>query len=202
MYIKLFEIRKLEMPPIENSIPKYKDFIAKGGSHKVYYIDDDWVLKIPIKPFYSIYGKSELMISQFNAHINFMKENPEIFVNVKKLDKYRASVEKVDVEKAKEEIKHVYEIFKKIVRKYELWDDIKSTDKYVIHEIYNSPYQNIIEQIMEGFKEYYIENNDNIIKKWYDFINKLFNKLDNIYLDLHSGNFGIDKSGNIKLIDF
>ena len=181
---------------------KYKDVIGKGIEHIAYHIDDNWILKIPKLPKYSSYGtKTEFMISNFNNHINFMKAHPEICVKVKKLDKYRASVERVDVAKAKQELKHVYNIFKMIVRKYELWDDIQSDDIFILANIYNDTDDEILPKIMEGLKLY--AETDMIIKKWYEFLLKLFAEFpDRRFLDLHSGNIGIDKNGNIKLIDF
>jgi predicted unusual protein kinase regulating ubiquinone biosynthesis (AarF/ABC1/UbiB family) len=71
---------------------------------------------------------------------------------------------------------------------------------------YGTPYKKISEKKSEKYirnlSVYALKHNDKIIKKWIDFINEIKHTLGNRYLDLHSGNFGIDKNGKIKLLDF
>ena len=165
-YLKMFE--------------DYMKYINNGIHHKVYYIDDDFVLKMPL-----VSSKEDL--KKFNEHISIMKKYTEFFPNVKKLDNRRASIEKVDTETAKKEYSQIY---------YALYDYIPSG----IDE------DEIINYLLEHPKYLdYLDIEYEVFKKWCDFIIKLRNSdfyKDYIYLDLHKGNFGIDKNNNIKLIDF
>jgi hypothetical protein len=193
-------------------ISKYKDFIGFGSEHSVWYIDDDFILKVPVK-YHSI--SSLKTTSKFDAHIKFMQQYPDIFPNVKKLDKYRASIEKVDIEKAVEEIKHVAQIsaalmsntkkFSKIFRDKFISMNL-SNKKVIMHYLYNKfdtkKSDEVAHMVLIALKEYGLLHNDEIVNKWVNFIEKLKTVFDYRYLDLHSHNFGIDKNNQIKLVDF
>ena len=66
--------------------------------------------------------------------------------------------------------------------------------------------QNLYEN--KNFLEFLGSINDPICQRWYKFIELVkstFSLSDDeryLELDLHNGNFGIDKQGNIKLLDF
>ena len=90
-------------------LKKYKDFINKGSYNKALYLDDDWVVKMPlskkeIDPDMEM--STEEILKKFKEHIEILSKYPKFFPKVKKLDKYRAAIEKLDTELAKKEIKH------------------------------------------------------------------------------------------------
>lgn len=163
----------------------YKDFIGKGHFNTVSEIDDKWVLKMPRN-----FTKIELKC--FNYHINFMKKYTDIFPKVKKLDRYRASIEKLDTKTAMEEIEYISDILRNNIIL-----DINVSRFSAIKQLYNSS-----DEILNKFKEYGISNNNKLVNKWYEFILKLKITLNQMRLDIHNDNFGLEKDGNIKLIDF
>ncbi len=191
-YIKLFEA--------------YKDIVGNGAEHIAYEIDDNWILKMPRNKI-----KNERTIRLFDRHIKIMKKYPEIFVGVKKLDKYRASVEKVDTEKADEEIKYFYNYLIEFIK-----DDKNSfnaimyfTETYhgILYTLLNENFSGTFTELLIKLKKNAIENKDEIIIKWCNLIEKIENSglktNDVVYsIDAYSRNFGIDKNGNIKMIDF
>ncbi len=188
-YIKLFDA--------------YQDIAGKGSEHIAYEIDSDWILKIPLKSYF--YSNKE-RLKKFNNHIRIMKKYPEIFVEVKKLDNYRASVEKVDTKRADEEIKYFYECLLDFImdnrndQQYLDFMDSHINYKEVLFKMINSYFR--FNRLYENFKS---NNTDPIIIKWLNFIDKIKNShlmLEADYIDAMSWNFGIDKNGNIKMIDF
>lgn len=174
----------------------YKDFINNGAWHEIYHLDDNWILKIPKKPDNSKFY-DENTLKDFHKHIKFMKEYPEIFPKVKKLDKYRAAVEKMDTDKAKKEIKYIHNHI------YGNMNGKISYIKIIEYLLYQDRYDDIE---LLGEEGDYGTGVDPICEKWYDFIMKLKDTFDpSCYpyeMDLHHDNFGLDKDGNIKLIDF
>lgn len=64
----------------------YMEKVGEGGEHVIYNIDDDFLLKIPIKDRDDESLNPE---KHFNNYIKFMQQYPEIFVDIKKLDKRR-----------------------------------------------------------------------------------------------------------------
>ena len=200
---KLIEEAKLKT---NESFYKYKDFINAGAEHKVYYIDDDWLLKMPK---ISDYITNQKRLQNFNNHIYVLNKYPEIFVNVKKLDKYRASVEKVDTELATEEIKYFYKKLISLFNEDDYLDTkyftLVNTNGYtdILFKIINQYHK--FKELFLKFKEYAVKRNYYTIIKWCDFIEKIEKskvKLETDYLDAKSWNFGIDKNNNIKMIDF
>ncbi len=188
-YLKLFE--------------DYLDFIGKGSYHNVLEIDNDWVLKTPksvgnkyrkyndtnIK-FYKTNNIQKIKI-KFKGDITYMNEHPDIFPKVKQLDNYRAAVERCDTETAEKEIYHIL----KIINLHDKW----YSDSYsIIHDLF---FSGMLSDNLKFLKEYSIEHNDKIGLRWYNFIKLLHNNFTNRY-DLHAKNFGINKNGEIKLIDF
>jgi len=181
---------------------KYKDFIGSGDHHKAYQLDDNWVLKTMItkQDMNTDLGKERDMLFQydnmkdaikaFKYHIDIMKKYPMIFPKVKRLDKYRAAIEKVDVEAANKELEYLFNI---------LCSEVTIPDSqfdYLIHYLIQN----------EGNSLSVLKNiDDKVCEKWYEFILLLQIFSYNIgdqYIDVHNGNIGIDKEGNIKLIDF
>lgn len=165
-YLKLFE--------------DYMDFIGSGVDHEVYDLNDEWVLKMPKKfgmPYYS-----DDTLENFDNHIKFMKMNPDFFPKVKKLDKYRAAVKKMDTKKAKEEIEHLF--------------------NYLQYESNEGPIWTVvdIDNNTEDLEK--LKNGDHICQKWYSFIKKMQKKFGKGSFELGIDNWGIDNNGNIKLIDF
>lgn len=182
-------------------IPKYNDFIAKGGTHNVRYLDKDYLIKMPIK-------NDEQSIFAFDAHIKFMQKYPDLFVNIKKLDKNKASVEKVDTNKAQKEIGHIAKIAEKLLpAKIPFYIQAAfEPESLIIHNLYNRTDDKksdlIAKNLFTDLKKYGEKNSDDIINRWITFIEKLIINFEYRWFDLHWGNFGIDKNGNIKLIDF
>ncbi len=175
--------------------------LTNGIEHKVYTIDDNFVLKLPKHTDYNL-------LKSFDYHIKFMQAYPDIFPNVKRLDKYRASIEKVDTLKAKEEIQHFYDVFCWIkdinnIKSFSGTDEVLiTTDMYNKKESINDKDKKFYHTAFVKMIEYAKKNNDLIIKRYCDFMNKLKETFGGKYLDIHNDNIGIDKNGNIKLIDF
>lgn len=184
-------------------IKKYKDFIDDGSEHRILYIDDDYVLKMPKKyPSYS----SLRVTSNFDDHIRFMQKYPDIFPDVKKLDKYRASVEYVDVKKAVDDLAHLAKISLILLKgvRTPLRSVISKTSiMHILYNVRDNEKEDEIRDILySSLKEYGKTHNDIIINKWIDFLDKLKANFNDSWLDLHSRNFGINKNNHIKLIDF
>ena len=180
----------------------YMDIIGDPGSfHDVFSIDDDWILKMPKK---AEIGETVYILQDFEEHINTMKKYPLVFPKVKKLNKYRAAVEKLDTNSAKKEISHIYNKFVDSYTNYYTKEEgivspefkNRLSEKDIIADCY---YDKAALLVLESMK-------DIICQKWILFIKLLKSIFSNennyLYLDLHSGNFGIDKQGNIKLLDF
>ena len=92
---------------------EYKDNIGYGDEHVVSEIDTDYVLKEP----YHLNAKEN-----FRNHIMKMKAHPNIFADVKLLSKYKASVEKLNTEKAIKDLKYIKTIFEKYVNDITIFD--------------------------------------------------------------------------------
>lgn len=178
-------------------IEKYLDFIGKGAFNKVEEIDDDWVLKSYLKKGESEFVKdgNKELAKEFDQHINYMKSHPSVFPIVKRLDKYRAAIEKLDTKKAIEEMKHVFNI----VSEFDMGNNELEFSIFIC-DLYDGygPYQ----EALDYLKDYCDFHEDKIATKWYNFIMKLRKELGQVGLDIHSNNFGIDKNGDIKLLDF
>jgi hypothetical protein len=176
----------------------YGEEIASGSEHKVFYVDDDFILKVPYWGWMRWPGQD--ILKEFDFYIKFMKSHPDIFPDVKKLDKRRASVERVDIDKAKKEIHYIFDV---IMNHKNMRDEMyqRHGKDIIIHDLYNSSRPEVI-NTLERLKEYGKRNNDNIVLKWYNFIMKLKKTFKDRVLDIHAGNIGIDKQGNIKLIDY
>ncbi len=169
----------------------YKDFIGNGSYNKVYELDDDWVIKSPIMKDYLLadYTTKDIL-EKFKDHIDTMKMYPDIFPKVKKLDKYRVAVERLNTERAKEEINHIFEYLSTL----SVYDPIHFKNKNdILYKLIYGNYFN--KQLKEG---------DEICKKWFDFTTKVKNSnlIKEQELDISEDNVGIDKEGNIKLLDF
>lgn len=183
------------------NIVENKDYgqeIGSGLEHKIFHIDDDFILKIPYWGWMRSPGQD--ILNEFNEYIKFMKSYPEIFPDVKKLDKRRASIERVDINKAQSEIYHVYDV---IMNDKKMKDEMyeRHGRDTIIHDLYNSTRPEVL-QTLDRLKQYGKRNKDEIVLKWYNFIQKLKRTFKGRVLDIHAGNIGIDKHGNIKLVDF
>lgn len=176
----------------------YGEEIASGSEHKVFHIDDDFIMKVPYWGWMRAPGQD--MLKEFDYHIKFMKSHPDIFPDVKKLDKRRASIERVDINKAKKEIYHIFDV---IMSDKNMSDEMfqRHGKDVIIHDLYNSSRPEVI-NTLERLKQYGKRNNDDVVLKWYNFIMKLKKTFKDRVLDIHAGNIGIDKQGNIKLIDY
>ena len=173
----------------------YQENPSKSGSYnKVYILDDEWVLKTPLNV--DDVEDHEMTIAdileKFDDHIKTMQQFPEFFPKVKRLDKYRALIENCDCKRAKQEIKDIQDIFYLHAKNS---SGLKYTDNFFGYIVETHPeYLNILK-----------EEGDKICEKWMIFLIELKNSIffqSNGYIDLHEDNFGIDKSGNIKLLDF
>ncbi len=186
---------------------KYKDLVGQGAEHKAYYIDDDWILKMPRK---SDYTSNKDRLVNFNNHIRIMNKYPNIFVKVKKLDRYRASVEKVNIEKATEEIKYFYKYIFDILNNNEelgnkYWDMIVKNGYVEIIFKFTYSFTNFLKELLFIVNDYALKDNESIVIKWCEFIKKIINskvEFETDYFDSKSWNFGLDNEGNIKMIDF
>lgn len=181
-------------------IKKYKDFIAKGVFNKVLHLDDEWLIKTPLK-------KDELdtsiddnenispqeITTRFKQHIEYMKKNPKFFPEIKKLDKYRVAVRKLDTEKAKEELQYLVDYINAYIKGGNVKD-------YILDELYKATKDSRL--ILDELKK----SDDPIIEKWYNFIISMKYELEppsfKDDLDLHDNNIGLEKDGTIKLLDF
>lgn len=172
--------------------------IGKGGDHEVFSIDSDWLLKMPHKNWMRL--PTRIIAEKFDKYIKFMKQYPDIFIQIKKLSKLRAAVEKADIDKAGEEIEYVYHL---MMTHKDLHDEMLERHKpyRLIEDLYSCNRPEIV-QIFKNLIKYGKKNNDEVVTKWCNFIIKLKKAFGNKDLDIHSGNIGIDKNGNIKLVDY
>ena len=161
----------------------YLDFVNKGSFNKVLDLDGDWIIKMPLDKKESNYNKStKEILGDFRRHISFMKKYPDFFVKVKKLDRYRAAIERVDIPAGENERIHVYSILPK--------KRGRNDSSLVMEDLYQD------ENYLEALGNYSLAHTDDLVAdKWYNFITKLRDKFYPIKLDLHEGNFGIDKNG-------
>jgi hypothetical protein len=186
---------------IYDSFYKYKDFYKSGATHKTYFIDDNYLLKMSKH-------KGEEAKKDFDEHIKILKMFPDIFIDIKKLDNYRISVEKVDTEKATKEIKLFYGYLLDI-----LYENADLDIEY--NNITLNGYVDILFKITNNYLKYKqlidhtynkaLKEDNQLVINWINFINlinesKIWNYID--YLDSKSWNFGIDKNNKIKMIDF
>ena len=167
---------------------EYKKNSSKDGTYnKVFFLDDDWILKEPLKGEEVNSDVTEIrdILEKFDNHIKIMQQYPEFFPKVKRLDKYRALIEQT---------KHIFDEVGILLPK-----GYKNNVNLFLYYIINKSPQ---------FDEcrYSLSIGDKICKKWFKFFEKLRHSelcIDNYYhLDLHQGNFGINKKGEIKLLDF
>lgn len=182
----------------DNSDDEFMRQIGFGGEHKIYNIDADWVLKMPHKNWMRLPART--IAEKFDKHIKFMQQYPDIFVKAKKLSKFRAAVEKSDINNAEKEIGYLYNL---MMTNKDLYDEMLERHKpyRFIDDLYNSGRPEII-QIFKTLVKYGKKHNDEVVNKWCKFIFKLKKTFGDKELDIHSGNIGLDKQGNIKLIDF
>lgn len=175
----------------------YMEKVGEGGEHVIYTIDDDILLKMPIKDR----DDEELNPEKhFDNYIKFMQQYPEIFVDIKKLDKRRASVQKVDIEAAKEEIEYLYYLIT-TTPKFKN-DTIKIGGiRMTIDNLYNIRTPDM-QELLEKLNNFGKFNKNQLVLKWVRFIVKLQKTFKNKTLDLHTDNIGLDKEGNIKLVDW
>lgn len=174
-------------------IKKYKDFINKGSYNKALYLDDEWIIKTPLskKEIDSdMKMTTEDILKKFKEHIDVLSKYPKFFPKVKKLDKYRAAIEKLDTDKAKEELQY----FVDYINGYIYGGNISET---ILDFLVRSYYKDT-RIVLNKLKEV----DDDIIKKWYNFIMLIRNEFPIDDIDIHDDNVGIDKEGNIKLLDF
>jgi hypothetical protein len=178
-------------------LENYKDFVGQGIYHIVTVIDNDWVLK---SPTIHEFDSREERLHIFNEHIKIMRKYPDIFPKVKKLDKYRAAIEKVDTKTA---IKQAKWLYNNILEDYGLDNESFLTDL-----LYNS--EDYLDLLLENR---FGEQNMETQLKWYNFITlikesgieKDIHKASDFQIkkiDFHIGNVGIDKHDTLKLIDF
>ncbi len=177
-YLKLFE--------------EYKDKIGHGSCNVVTEIDKDWVLKEPktmnFTHDYSVRNMKEIL-KKFQDDIKLMISHPDIFAKTKLLSKNRAAVEKVNIKQVKCETEYIYNTIKQNLNEY----------------VYEYVYESEMLLFLYNNNDYLelLNNDDEVCERWYNFIKKLqkyYYLWDDI--DLYPRNIGIDKEGNIKLIDF
>jgi len=176
-------------------IKKYKDFINKGSYNKVLYLDDDWVIKTPlskkeIKPDTDMKMTTEDILKNFKDHIDTLSKYPKFFPKVKKLDKYRAAIEKLDTDLAKEELQHFVDYINAYIS---VGNNSETILDFLIRASKDS------RMVLNRLED---EIDDNIVVKWYNFVLSIRNELPLDNIDIHDDNVGIDKEGNIKLLDF
>ena len=95
----------------------YNKFM-EGMEHNISIIDDNWILKTPKKIQQINRGDkkfppgnpTELTLIRFDKHINTMKHFPEIFPKVKRLSKFRAAIERCDMDKVTEELNYILNV--------------------------------------------------------------------------------------------
>ena len=173
-------------------------YLNKGNFNKNFDIEDGWVLKMPLnkKETPYKYKTTKEIISDFKRHIRFMSKFPEFFAKVKLLSSNRAAQEKLDTVTALLELKHISRIFRE--SKYPL-KSLTTQDDFVKYIYQNDPERREISFL----KDYIDQNSEDIVAfKWYQFLYGLIDKFSPMPLDIHADNFGIDKEGNIKLLDF
>ncbi len=183
---------------------EYKDFIGRGCYHITSEIDKDWILKVPRCVLDD--GKcSTEELNDFSGHIETMKQFPDIFPKVKKLDKYRAAIERLDVKKAQNDLELLYN---------KIFDRFDFKRNKLLYMLFYSDKSDELLKLLKTKNKYY-ENIYDIQLKWYKFLIKLKKSdleqyiidtgvgvSDYVVIDLHGNNVGIDRKGNIKLIDF
>jgi len=174
-------------------LKKYKDFINKGAYNKALYLDDDWIIKTPlskkeIDPDMEM--TTEDILKKFKDHIEILSKYPKFFPKVKKLDKYRAAIEKLDTDTAKEELQYFVDYINAYIQG---GNTIITILDFLVRSYKDSRI------VLDKLK---LVDDDDIIIKWYKFIMLIRNEFPIDNIDIHDENVGIDKDGNIKLLDF
>ena len=173
-------------------LKKYKDFMNKGSYNKALYLDDDWVVKMPlskkeIDPDMEM--STEEILKKFKEHIEILSKYPKFFPKVKKLDKYRAAIEKLDTDTAKKELQYFVDYINAYIQG---GNSIVTILDFLIRSYKDS--RIILDELKLA--------DDVLIRKWYNFIILIRDEFPIDNIDIHDDNIGIDKEGNIKLLDF
>jgi hypothetical protein len=194
---------------------KQKELIGTGTESNVYYFEKqpNRVIKYHTRSTFGLGDRS------WKDNISIMKDNPDIFTKVYKdnPEKHFIILEKVNTKEIIEIIKQMTKIFidenNKDKELYfgKYWDYDPPTfmsiyDMHGVIDVINIIRTGILENntsdiqlILNIFKSY--PNLLNIFKKWVKFI-ELVNSKIGLKIDLHFGNIGYDKQGNIKMFDF
>lgn len=166
-------------------------YLDSGAESDVYKVNNNWVKKISKNGEY------------YMDSIKKMANNPEIFATIKNIKKDSYYMEYVDIDEAFKETQHIEKVLikagitNKIFQKkcrvdIDEWVfAIGKSDLSMRNELFN-----ILINV-------YNKLPDKILLKWINFIKKAKPFIDkNNGIDFSFTNMGLDKKGQIKLIDF
>lgn len=146
-----------------------------GAQNDVIDLNNGWVLKTAKS------GKG------MKKHIQPFLKFPELFPKVTQYNDKEATIEKLNTTKAEQSY---YQLYNEIIDEFEDYDyidDIAIANHVDLDYLKTKPY------ILAGTK-------NAVINKWLTFILKINKSIKNV--DLHIGNIGMDKDGQLKLIDW
>ena len=171
-----------------------KPIMGSGMQGNVYNVGKDKVVKYSSNT--DGFDKEEIQnYSLFNKH-------PEIFPHIYKLDKHYVIMDKLDF---LEEIYDAYNFLDDVnplSPKY--LDSMPWREEDIMEKIYKSVMKNDFtefNEILELTKKLDRMDVYNTLKKCLDFCIKLHKILSGKWMDIHMGNVGLDKNGNIKIFD-
>jgi hypothetical protein len=190
LYNKLSEFRKEKENLSEVSVTP-KDVYKTGTQHELYkdHKDPDKIYRV-VKP-----GHQDISKQAYNW-VKVFQEYPQYFPKVYKATDRGASVEKLDANKASKEFFDIHEVIKKEFGLKMNWfvDVLKDIaegdyDSELVHRI-GVYLQQEHPQLASAFKRY-----TSLMHRLQVVNNSEYT------LDAHSGNFGYDKQGHLKMLD-
>jgi hypothetical protein len=164
--------------------------LTKKGSEHTVDIDDTYVIKSKIKGDFDTENKS--------SWFYIFKNNPEIFPIIYDINKNQIKLEKLDTDKAENEIKKM----KDFLYQYgDSWtrnmieNEYGSTSRILFQSIGNLDY---MVYILKKYGDIEIKK---IFKKWINFFKELSEIKGSGFFEVHDYNFGYSKNNKLKMLD-
>jgi hypothetical protein len=164
--------------------------LTKKGSEHIVDIDHTYVIKSKIKGDFDIENKS--------SWFHIFKNNPETFPVIYDINKNQIKLEKLDTDKAENEIKKMkdflYQYGDSWIRNI-IENEYAATSRVLFQSIGNLDY------ILYILKKYGDGEIEKIFKKWIVFFKKLSEIKGSEFFEVHDYNFGYSKNNKLKMLD-